>query len=38
MELHESYAKAHGMQGSDMGELAWFQQGQVLPDQPSGLL
>ncbi|KAK4823614.1 hypothetical protein QYF61_004217 [Mycteria americana] len=33
-----SYAKAHGGQGGDSRQPAWLHQGQVLPDQPSGLL
>ncbi|KAJ7408368.1 hypothetical protein BTVI_01033 [Pitangus sulphuratus] len=33
-----SYAKAHGGQGGDSGQPARLHQGQVLPDQPSGLL
>lgn len=33
-----SYAKAHGRQGGDTGELAWPHQGQVLLDQPSDCL
>lgn len=34
----ESCAKVHGRLGGDMGQLAWFHQGQVLPDQPISLL
>ena len=33
-----SYAKAHGGQGGDLRQPAWLHQGQVLPDQPNGLL
>jgi len=33
-----SYAKAHGGQGGDLRQPAWLHQGQVLPNQPSGLL
>lgn len=33
-----SCAKAHGGQGGDSRQPAWLHQGQVQPDQPSGLL
>jgi len=33
-----SYVKAHGGQGDDLRQAAWFHQGQVLFDQPSALL
>ena len=33
-----SYAKVHGRQGGDTGKLAWLHRGQILLDQPSGLL
>jgi len=35
---HGSYPKAHERQAGDMGEPAWLHQGQILLDQPSGLL
>jgi len=33
-----SDAKARGRQRADMGEPAWLHQGQILLNQPSGLL